>query len=146
MSDATPPPGSTDPTTGEPVAAATPAAATPAAAAPVTGRLHLVGARLRNRRTPLLLGGATLLLGCVLGAGVVAVGAVVFGGGHHGDDRSYSNSDHRGTDRSDNHGRNDDDENGDGHHKPTAAPSTPAAPSTAATPSASAGSPVPASS
>jgi hypothetical protein len=45
-----------------------------------------------NRRVPLLVTVAALLLGCLLGAGAFALGALV-GGGRHGDDRPYGNRD-----------------------------------------------------
>jgi hypothetical protein len=66
---------------------------------PVAEPVAPVRTRWWNRRTPLLLTGAALLLGCVLGAGVAAVGALVIGGGHHGDGHGYSNRDERGDGR-----------------------------------------------
>jgi hypothetical protein len=63
---------------------------------PVAVPVAPVRTRWWNRRTPLLLTGAALLLGCVLGAGVAAVGALVIGGDHHGDGRGFSNRDERG--------------------------------------------------
>jgi hypothetical protein len=68
---------------------------------PVAVPVAPVRTRWWNRRTPLLLTGAALLLGCVLGAGVAAVGALVIGGDHHGDGRGFSNRDERGDGRDD---------------------------------------------
>jgi hypothetical protein len=120
MSDATPDPDrhdrraspdTTDKAAAEPAAsgqaAAEPAAfdkaaAEPAAAQagpadePAAGQPRPAGARWWNRRVPLLVTAATLLLGCVLGAGVVAVGALAVAVGGHGDDRGHSNRDERG--------------------------------------------------
>ncbi|MEV4510629.1 hypothetical protein AB0K00_16870 [Dactylosporangium sp. NPDC049525] len=104
---ASPPPA--DPTPGEPVWAAEPApapAATPAAAAPAPappgpagpGRPYTTGERLRQSRVrvPVLVGAAGLVLGCCLGAGIVAAGVAVFGDHHRGDDRGRITRDDRG--------------------------------------------------
>src|SRR3954454_19026361 len=76
-------------------AADAPPAAEPAGAGagPVAARPSRWGGSWRDRRIPLILIAAALLLGCVLGAGVVGVGALVIG--HHGDDRGYVNRDGR---------------------------------------------------
>jgi hypothetical protein len=84
-------------------------AATPAAAetgpAPAPGQPTLVAnpaaypppprqpgawSRMRSRRVPLLVAVATLLIGCIGGAGVVAVGAVIADLGGHGGGRHMS--------------------------------------------------------
>jgi hypothetical protein len=56
----------------------------------------VVGTRERwyQRRVPLLVTAAVLLLGCVLGCGIAAVGALVIG--HHGDRGGFSRVDDRG--------------------------------------------------
>ncbi|MEV0127818.1 hypothetical protein AB0H83_05045 [Dactylosporangium sp. NPDC050688] len=99
-----------DLTPGEPVWAAEPApapAATtahPAGAHPTgppaatdPGRFRSAGSGLRRSRAgiPVLVGVVALVLGCCLGAGVVAVGAFVFGDGHRGDDRGRFSRDER---------------------------------------------------
>jgi hypothetical protein len=54
------------------------------------------GGRWYSRRTPLLVAGAALLVGCLLGGTVVGAGALI-AGGHRGDDRGgYSKRDDRG--------------------------------------------------
>lgn len=79
----------------EPVAApaAVPVAA-PAAAAPVAAVPAPAAGHWWNRRVPLVIIGVALLLGCVLGAGVTAVGALV-GSAWHGDDRGHGTRDDR---------------------------------------------------
>lgn len=101
-----------DPVPGEPVWAAQPApqpapepAAHPTAghptAAPGPGTLRSAGSGLRGSRAglPVLVGVIALVLGCCLGAGLVAAGAFVFGDGHRdghrGDDRGRISRDDR---------------------------------------------------
>ena len=90
------------PPAAEPTAAATGPAVTPppftAAAAPGPAAGHWW-----NRRFPLAVTAAALILGCVLGAGVVAVGALV-GDGLRGDDRGHNSRDERFRGRDDNGG------------------------------------------
>jgi hypothetical protein len=97
--DVEPEPAPTYPAPGEPVWAAEPAAQ-PVAAAPAAapGRVRAAGGRLGQSRVrvPLLVGAATLVLGCCLGAGVVAAGVAVFGHDRHGDDRGRITRDDRG--------------------------------------------------
>ncbi|WP_327010282.1 hypothetical protein OHA72_25340 [Dactylosporangium sp. NBC_01737] len=79
--------------------AAEPAPAGPVWAAPAgPGRLRTAGGQLRQSRVrvPLLVGAATLVLGCCLGAGIVAAGVAVFGDHHRGDDRGRITRDDRG--------------------------------------------------
>lgn len=146
-------PALADPTPGEPVWAAEPAPATadpaahpaahptanPAAGYPAgPGRLRAAGGGLRRSRAgvPLLVGAVALVLGCCLGAGVVAVGAAVIGDGHRGDDRSRI-SHERGGDRGDRGGppgRGDDRKRirpgQDGLRKQPSPAATPSAPAT----------------
>jgi hypothetical protein len=49
-----------------------------------------------NRRVPLVLTAAALALGCVFGAGVTAVGALVVSDGHRGGDRVHRSGDYHG--------------------------------------------------
>jgi hypothetical protein len=130
MSDETPRPGAADET-------AETAAPAPAAAGPVNEpAARPAGGRWWNRRVPLLVIGAALVLGCLLGGGVVAVGALV-GDFHGGDDRGHfsrdDRADRRGNDGGIRPGRGDNRGNGrrgDGPDKPapTPAPSTSSAP------------------
>ncbi|GAA2882441.1 hypothetical protein GCM10010517_45600 [Streptosporangium fragile] len=108
MNDEAPKPKTPDDTPtepAEPAATPTTAAAEPTkpTATPTTAAAELpsersrpVGARWWSRRVPLLATAATLLFGIILGAGVVAVGAAVIGGRHHGDDRARSAHGSRG--------------------------------------------------
>ncbi|HEV7965549.1 MAG TPA: hypothetical protein VGP57_23585 [Actinoplanes sp.] len=126
MSDATP--DSTDHTPAEPAAAATGPAEAPAAVRPAP-----VGARWWNRRLPLVLTAAALVVGCFLGACVIGVGAIVIGYGDRGDDRGYSNRDGNGGGRN----RQDagpDEQNGPGRGR---RPDQTAPSATATTPGAS---------
>ena len=129
MSDPTPPPDEIDHAAAQPEPPAAHPAPPGTAYEPPAAQPRPAGGRWWNRRVPLLLTGAGLLLGCVLGAGVVAVGALAFGDGHGGGDRvnSHDRGDagHGGPGRS---GR------GDGPEQPE--PTTPATPSSPATPSA----------
>jgi len=127
MSDATPQPDRTEEFAG---AASGPSTAPADQPGPRTTRwwnrrtTRPAGAHWWNRRVPLLLTAAALLLGCVLGGGVVAVGALV-GDGHHGDGRGHSR-DERAGGRGDEHGRNHRPRRGDDDDQSTPAPSTPA--------------------
>jgi hypothetical protein len=113
--------------------------ATAAAADPVLAKAPWYG-----RRVPLLVSGAALILGCLLGGGVVAIAAFAVDG-DHGDDRgSHSNRDERADGRG-NGGDNRHEQNRDGggrnnDDQPNPAPSTSAgsAPASTPTPSASA--------
>jgi hypothetical protein len=122
MSDATPHPDTTDPAPAEPAPAA---AATGPVAAPATDRWW-------NRRLPLVLTAAALVLGCFLGACAIGVGAIVIGYGDRGDNRGYGNRDGYGGGR----GRQDAGRPGRGDHRDQPAPATPtpgaSAPSTGA--------------
>ncbi|SDT14525.1 hypothetical protein [Actinoplanes derwentensis] len=67
---------------------AVPAAPEPAPTAPVAAAAVPAGpavSRWRGRRVPVLVAGAALVLGMVLGGGVVGAAALI--GGHHGEDR-----------------------------------------------------------
>jgi len=70
--------------------------ATGTADAPSAGPPSPVTAPWWKRRRSLLISVATLLAGCVLGAGAVAVGRFVAGDGQRGGDRTHSNRDQRG--------------------------------------------------
>jgi hypothetical protein len=61
-------------------------AETPAAAPAPPFRVGPPRGRWRRSRVPVLVGAAGLVLGCCLGAGIVAAGVAVFGDGHHGPD------------------------------------------------------------
>jgi len=125
MSNATPTPNP------EPAAetAAEPVAATEQLATTEQPRPG-VSSRWRPWRIPLLIAAAALLLGCALGAGVVAVGAFLVGG--HGDDRGHSR-DVGGNGRNGDQGTRDDMRGpGRGDHGDRTAPATPAAPAPSA--------------
>ena len=80
---------------GQPaVAASVPPTAAAPAAQPAPAAAIPPGGRWWNRRVPLVIIGVALLLGCVLGAGVAAVGVFV-GDALHGDGRGHSTSDMR---------------------------------------------------
>jgi len=154
---ADPPAAAAGPVPGEPVWAAEPAPAAaapppaapppPAPAAPAVpaapDRLHLAGQRLRHpgARVTLLVSAATLVLGCCLGAGMVAVGAAVLGHHDRGDDRGHFTRDERGPGGP--AGRRDGDDRrirpGDKFRRQPspATPPTPATPTTPASPAAS---------
>jgi hypothetical protein len=125
-----------DATPIEPAPAAAPTAA-PAPAAAAKSPWY-------GRRVPLLISGAALILGCLLGGGVVAIAAFAVDG-NHGDDRgSYHSHDERPDGRSNGNGNGNTGrhkQNRDGDDQPTPAPSTSSgtAPATSVpTPSASA--------
>jgi hypothetical protein len=123
---AAPPPVTSPTATPPPVTPPPPAAAAPA------GRW---GPDLRVRRGPVI-AGAALLLGCVLGAGVTAVGAAVAGSFRHGDGHSVRH-DRGGYDRPD-VGRKDRGGRPGHHHQRPGPGATPPAPTPpAASPSAS---------
>lgn len=151
MSDETPRPDAdkteeADNTAAEPApaaptvaaAAAAPAAPTlaAAAAAPAAVAVPATG-RWWNRRVPLAITGAALLLGCVLGAGVAAVGAFV-GDSLHGDNRGHSDRVQRGGNENGNW--NGDRHSGRGNRQNQG---NPPAPSNSSAPSAGASAPVP---
>lgn len=130
MSDQTPRPPHDDDSAADLTPSKAGATSESAAAVPVAG-----GGRWYSRRVPLQVTGAALILGCVLGGGVVAVGALV-GDGHSGDDRGNHNSrddraDSRGNDTGgarhkqsrDGGGRNSDDQS-----TPAQSPSSSSAP------------------
>jgi hypothetical protein len=105
------------------------------AAAPVPAKAPWYG-----RRMPLLVSGAALILGCLLGGGVVAIAAFAVDGDHGGHSNRDERADGRGNGGNNRHeqnrnggGRSDDDQ-------PSPAPSTSAssAPASTPTPSASA--------
>jgi hypothetical protein len=116
-----------------------PAPAEPVAAAPAPAPVR---SRWYGRRTPLLIAGAALILGCLLGGSAVGLAALVVD--NHG---SHNSHDERGDGRGDGNGggnsRHQRNRNGDGRTddgQATPAPSTPAnsAPATIVpTPSAS---------
>ncbi|MFG2041743.1 hypothetical protein [Dactylosporangium sp. NPDC048998] len=85
------------PSVGSPSPVGTPPPVGPPPGAPIAGAVPpLAGWRsgLRGRRGPVI-AGAALLLGCVLGAGVTAVGAaVVHGFGHDGHGPIHDRGDH----------------------------------------------------
>jgi hypothetical protein len=94
--------------------------------------------RLRRRRTPLLIAGAGLLLGCLLGGGLVAAGFAV---SDFGDQRSHDGGagrSERGQAGPDDRNRRDHNGGGRGQRRnsgddgPTPSPSTSAAPSPSA--------------
>ena len=132
MSDPTP--RDTDGTTPIEPVAAEPAAAAPAPV-PVKSRWY-------GRRGPLLIAGAALILGCLLGGSAVGIAALVDDnqGSHNSQDER---ADSRGDDNGGGNSRHQRSRNGDGRTddgRATPAPSTPAssAPATSApTPSAS---------
>jgi hypothetical protein len=94
-------------------------------------------ARLRRRRTPLLIAGAGLLLGCLLGGGLVAAGLAV---SDFGDQRSHGGAGRSERDQAGPDDRNRRDHNGGGRGQrrnggddgSTPSPSTSAAPSPSA--------------
>jgi hypothetical protein len=101
-----------------PAAAPTPAAPTPAAPAPAVAKAPWYG-----RRVPLLISGAALILGCLLGGGIVAIAAFAVGG-DHGDDRGSHNSRDERADGRDNGNTGRHMQNRGGNDQPTPAPST----------------------
>jgi hypothetical protein len=108
-------------------------------AAPVPAKAPWYG-----RRVPLLVSGAALILGCLLGGGVVAIAAFAVDG-DRGDDRgNHSNRDERADDRGNGgNNRHEPNRNGGGRNnddQSNPAPSTSAssAPASTPTPSASA--------
>jgi hypothetical protein len=83
------------PTVQQPVAEeAVPPPAQPVFTPPPVAAPVVVRERWYQRRVPLLVTAAVLLLGCVLGCGIAAVGALVIG--HHGDRGRFSRVDDRG--------------------------------------------------
>jgi len=117
MSDATPAPEPTDHPAEEPA----PVQPSPARASWWRRQTWWRG------RTPWLIAAVALLLGCCLGGGIVAVGALAFGGGH-GDDRGHSGRSERGEGRG-GPGR------GDHRDRSVPVPGTPAPSATSAAPS-----------
>jgi hypothetical protein len=110
MSDQTPRPPHDDDTAALGAASAAPADDDKPGFAPAPG----TRGRWYSRRTPLLVTGAALLLGCLLGGAVVGVGALI-ADGHGGDDRgSHSSredrSDGRGNDGGRHQGNRDNDD------------------------------------
>jgi hypothetical protein len=83
------------PTVQQPVAEeAVPPPAQPVFTPPPVAAPVVVRERWYQRRVPLLVTAAVLLLGCVLGCGIAAVGALIIG--HHGDRGGFSRVDERG--------------------------------------------------
>jgi hypothetical protein len=95
------------------------AVTTPDATAPAAPIAAPVTVRWWQRRVPLVITGAALLLGCILGAGAGAIGAFALNDGHDGDNRGHSARDHRDDGR-DGDGRHD----GDNRNQTVPAPST----------------------
>jgi hypothetical protein len=140
MTNETPYPPADDETVVEPAAAA--ASAGPADEPPAAGRRWMNWRHLSHRRTPLLVAGAAVLLGCLLGAGVTAI-ATFAGDGPGGDDRGHSSRDGRtdGRGNPDTENRSGDGRGRGGHDEDTDDPATPAP--SASAPAASAPAPAP---
>jgi hypothetical protein len=102
------------------------AATTPAATASPAPIAAPVTVRWWQHRVPLVITGAALLLGCILGVGAGAIGAFAVNDGHDGDNRGHSARDHRDD------GRGGDGRDGDGSHDGDNRNQTVPAPSTSA--------------